>query len=156
MRRYLAQCFTCEAVWERTYSIEEWEALPRDKTHESKIMGSCEDCGAQVLQVQLTAPQVIFNHEITTFNKPGFNIAHGHRTPKQQEAFYAKMMAKKRKRAADTKEARKGTRRPDNEIRHIGSMPIEMDVALRREHGQRCMEHETKDMLKKHGCLFDT
>lgn len=153
MRRYLAQCSACESYFERFYSIEEHEALKRDKTSGSKIMGECDNCSGQVLQVLITPPEVIFGHEYK-LKMPGFNIADGVRTPKQQQEVYAKMIGAKREQAKRTRELRKGSPRQDFEMRHIGSMPIEMDVAVRREHGKRIMEHDPVKMLKRTGCHF--
>lgn len=79
-----------------------------------------------------------------------------YRTPEQQEQRYKKVIAEKRHNAKMTAMARKGTRRKDGELRHVGSVPTEYFRAVQRHTGdQHCWSHGGKKMLKKHGLYFE-
>jgi len=154
MTVFVGRCKGCAEDIRFECSREELAALPVD-TDGDTIVGSCE-CGSPVRHIGQEACQVITYGEIK-ITKPGVNMARGKRSDAQQEAVYSKMIQAARKRAKATKEARKGTRRKDTELRHVGSIPRELYSAVVQSTGDRRVWDQGGDkILKRMGLHFDS
>lgn len=147
-------CQSCQAS--KVFSFEEWYALEFDE-YDRKVFGPCPACGEEIANPPPELPEIHANREITP-HLPGYNISKGTRTDAQQEALYSEMVQSKRKAAAATKAARKGTKRPEGELRHIGSVPRELHIAMTRSTGNKRYwdQGDIKKTLKRHDLLFDT
>jgi hypothetical protein len=78
------------------------------------------------------------------------------RTAEQQEHECAKEVNRLRAQAKETARQRRGTRRPDGELRHIGSVPAEMHQNVINAAGgdKAVWRNNLHKMLKRHGCYF--
>jgi hypothetical protein len=87
--------------------------------------------------------------------KGGVNIAHGKRTPVEQEALYAKVVEQDRRNAEIVRDARRGTNRGTGEWRHVGTIPRELHDAMIRTTGdKKYWRHGGLKTLQKHGLAF--
>jgi len=158
MAEYTAQCLDCDLIEDRSYFWAEWDLLPVHAELESKIMGPCTACGSQdVVQTLLECPQIMVNGEIEV-TAPAYNIAHGKRSAKDQQRHYSKKIKASREAAEKTARARSGSKRSDGEIRHVGSIPKELYIAMVRQTGDKRYWDRSNDstkILKRHGLYFE-
>ena len=154
------QCRSCDGAASFEATQEELAALPECPNPyypelTDSVVGECE-CGGYIRYIGKEPPTSITYGEIK-ITKPCMNLAKGVRTDAEQEAFYGKLIEKKRKRALETKRARHGTRRKDNELRHIGSIPREHYQAMVASTGdKRVWDKGGTKMLARHGYLFES
>ena len=86
-------------------------------------------------------------------SKPGYNYSH--LTPAQQEAVDATMMQDLRRKVEGVRRARRGTKRADGEVRHIGSLPLNLCTSVIREKGREAIDGPgLKQTLAENDCLF--
>lgn len=118
-------------------------------------LDSCPTCGKRPDRVY--AIPTIHCGGAHKVRAPGMNIAVGHRTPDEQEAVYSKLIEHERQNADAARNARRGTRRQDGEIRKVGVIPRELYSAMQRTTGNKSYwQDEGKKALKEHGLLFDS
>ena len=72
----------------------------------------------------------------------------------QRQAMSRVHLAKKKK-AKENQKARRGTRRKDGELRHVGSMSVELFRAAQRSRGRHFYKENPREALKQFGCGFD-
>jgi hypothetical protein len=152
MPNYRTNCLVCGAEDFSYFAFADYDLLPIEPTTGMRYMSVCA-CGGDMTQA-ITDCMVI-KYDPTDIKVPGWNMAHGKRSPAQQEAVYNKVIGDKRKAAAATRAARKGTKRKCGEVRSIGSIPRELYIAKIRETGdKRYWDREPKKVLKQHGLAF--
>jgi hypothetical protein len=82
-------------------------------------------------------------------------MAHGKRTPTEQEALYARILEKDRRNAERVRDARRSTNRGQGEWRHVGTIPRELHDAMIRTTGdKRYWRNGGAKVLQRHGLLF--
>lgn len=72
--------------------------------------------------------------------------------PKQFERAAAYQQRELERRAERTAEMRRGTRRQDGEMRHVGSATIQQVVAINRKYGGR--QNVNREVLEREGVIF--
>ena len=75
----------------------------------------------------------------------------------QSEEVDKQLVEEKRKLAHQTRMARRGTKRADDEIQHTGAIPYALHAAVRKETGNNNIwEEEGSTIRKKYGLDFPT
>lgn len=82
-------------------------------------------------------------------------MAHGKRTPAEQEAVYTKILEQDRRNAERVRDERRGAKRRDGEWHLRASIPRELHDAMIRTTGDKgYWRHGGTKVLQKHGLLF--
>jgi len=85
----------------------------------------------------------------------GGNVAHGHRTPEEQERVYREVYKEEQEQAAEVAKLRKGTRRSDCEWRKIATVPREAFEAEKHvQDNKQAWQDGGRELLKKTGWLY--
>jgi len=143
MPRYDYQCDTCEAIEEHSFSMA-------DKPE--SLSCSDKECGGRSTSLIGRGTQFIVRGNERPMNLDATCLPIGFEkgnTGPEQQARYSKIINEKRKLAKlNDKEAIKGG------IRHIGSVPRELDRLRKRQYGKDYYQENTKQRLAEDGLLF--
>jgi len=114
----------------------------------------CLRCSVENGDITESHLSIINKGVVPEFKRVGANLAEGHRSSSQQEALYSKIIATKRKIAAEG--YRSGEYYKDGATRMDGSVPREIVMARQLQFGKQYWfdGEPLKDKLKREGLYF--
>ena len=83
-------------------------------------------------------------------------VSKGFSDPKARKRSDEKVIAEARDAYLKAKAAHGLSRKKDGKLRHIGRMPLEADVALRKKFGDEYKGEGQQRILKEHGFVWDS
>lgn len=120
----------------------------------------CPFCrAAKTYRIYCVNPIIKGRRELSALldeKKPALSTADGTgMSMEAQRQAHGRILNAKRKEARQVQQMRRGTKRKDDEMRHVGSMPVEMFRCAQRTRGRHFYKDKPKEVLKEFGCYFD-